>query len=371
MDEHTRDSENSGARAPDDRAHGLDVLLVAEPGLPSRRSAQVRETLKHELQELLDTPVRIHARTEPIRIDPDDTPDFNAAEQVSQEYERVDSTILITEIPRYAGSSPLVAQVFPSRRTGVVSNPTLGALAPKRRLVKVVVDCVLRIRSVSEESKTKSRVRWAKWAGAEDAGNSRLLAHRIGGGVRTVFGMIASNEPLRIAPKLSTALAVAAATGAFGIFYHSIWQMSAALSTFRMAVIGVLAITAMVTWLMVGNRLWDRPRRKRYASIIMLYNMSTVLTLVLCMIALYFSLAVIILVTSLIVIDPGFMSEILGSEATFANYLDVAWLSAALGSVAGALGSSFDADTNVKELTHGQRERQRMYSADRTEDGDS
>ncbi|MGP5078596.1 hypothetical protein ACTXKZ_11075 [Brachybacterium alimentarium] len=38
----------------------------------------------------------------------------------------------------------------------------------------------------------------------------------------------------------------ASATGAFGIFYNSIWQMSAALSTPRLLLIGLLAMTSMV-----------------------------------------------------------------------------------------------------------------------------
>jgi hypothetical protein len=32
--------------------------------------------------------------------------------------------------------------------------------------------------------------------------------------------------------------------------------------------------------------------------------------------------------------------------------------------VAGALGSSFDSDVDIRRLTHGQRERQRMNSAE-------
>ena len=49
------------------------------------------------------------------------------------------------------------------------------------------------------------------------------------------------------------------------------------------------------------------------------------------------------------------------------RYLDIAWLSAAMGVVAGALGSSFDKDTNLRSLTHGQRERQRRFTEDEVE----
>ena len=46
----------------------------------------------------------------------------------------------------------------------------------------------------------------------------------------------------------------------------------------------------------------------------------------------------------------------------FLQTQELAWLSAAMGVVAGALGSSFDQRTDLKTLTHGQRERQRKYT---------
>ncbi len=67
--------------------------------------------------------------------------------------------------------------------------------------------------------------------------------------------MTMANEPLRMARRLSRAMAAAAATGAFGIFYSSIWQMSHHLSTARLISIGAIAIAVMVGWLTTINRL--------------------------------------------------------------------------------------------------------------------
>lgn len=50
-----------------------------------------------------------------------------------------------------------------------------------------------------------------------------------------------------------------------------------------------------------------------------------------------------------------------------ASLLDIAWLSAAMGVVAGALGSSFDSDADLKSLTHAQRMRTRVYSEDESD----
>lgn len=55
------------------------------------------------------------------------------------------------------------------------------------------------------------------------------------------------------------------------------------------------------------------------------------------------------------------MSEIVGRPSTLHNDLNIAWLSASLGTVAGALGTSFDSDVDVRKLTHGRRQMMRYW----------
>src|SRR5699024_1365240 len=189
-----------------------------------------------------------------------------------------------------------------------------------------------------------------------------LQGSRVIGGARTVAGMVAGNEPFRAAPKRAGALAAATATGAFGIFYNSIWSMSMYLPTPRLLLIGLLAMLVITTWLIVGNRLWDEPKHERLAPVVLLYNLSTVLTLLMMVGLLYALLVVLIFGSSLIVIAPDYLAEVTQREPVLTRYLDIAWLSAAMGVVAGALGSSFDNDTELRNLTHGQRERQRRFA---------
>ena len=62
---------------------------------------------------------------------------------------------------------------------------------------------------------------------------------------------------------------------------------------------------------------------------------------------------------ALLLIDPEFMTQEIGEDAAFLNYIDIAWLSASMGVVAGAIGSNFDDDADLKNLTQGSREAQR------------
>jgi len=224
--------------------------------------------------------------------------------------------------------------------------------------------CTVRLKPTSEPRDPSMFDRsWLRWAQSPDSNDhSTLRARRFTGGLRTVLGMVAGNEPVKTAPRLSSALAAAAATGAFGIFYNSIWVMSTYLSTPRLIGVGLLAIAAMTAWLIASNGLWDSPERENLARVVLLYNLSTVVTLTFVITGLYLLLVVLILVAGVIVIDPGFMESVIGHPPGVGGYLDVAWLSAAMGVVAGALGSSFDQRTDLKMLTHGQRERQRKYT---------
>src|SRR5690606_20648495 len=123
---------------------------------------------------------------------------------------------------------------------------------------------------------------------------------------------------------LSSALAAAAATGAFGIFYNSIWVMSTYLSTPRLIGVGLLAIAAMTAWLIASNGLWDSPERENLARVVLLYNLSTVVTLVLCVLVLYAALVLLILAGGLIVIAPEYMEDVTGQPPAFTRYLDIA-----------------------------------------------
>src|SRR5690606_26889291 len=82
-----------------------------------------------------------------------------------------------------------------------------------------------------------------RWTRDPGRGAYALRARPGVGEVRTVLGMVMTNAPWATVRKLSSALAAASAAGAFGIFYSSIWQMAAALSTPRLLLIGLLAMT--------------------------------------------------------------------------------------------------------------------------------
>ena len=363
--EQTRADRTAADQPSPDREDDLRILLLADPGAPERGAERVRERLGRDLGALLGIEVQVSTHSQTLRISPENELDVSVTEEIAAEYGRVDLVLVLTEVPRHVDRRPLVAELFPAQGVGVLSLPTLGPWVTSRRLVRLLTSCAIRmLDGDTEAARGPALPHGIRWEAADRRDRVAARTGRLMGNARTVGGMVATNTPLRTAPRLSRAMAAASATGAFGVFYNSIWVMADRLSAFRLTAIAILAVLAMVGWLIVSNRLWDTPARERLASVVLLYNLSTVVTLVLCVTALYLLLVAAIVACAGVVIAPDYMTEILGREAGPGAYVRIGWLSAAMGVVAGGLGSSFDSETDLRRITHGQRERSRMYTRD-------
>lgn len=341
------------------------VMLIADPGVAARRVAGIAEAFTGQAREALTGEVDVEVETRSVRINRDGSLDVTVIGELDPDHLDADAVLVLTEVPRHDQGRPLVAEIFTKHRTAIVSLPTLGVWSTKRKIREIFLDALLQLLPEAHHGLSrKHQQRWDRWHSTEEGDRHRLFAHPGVGDLRTALGMTAANDPWRTAPKLSGALAAASAVGAFGIFYNSIWQMADALSSARLISIGILVIVTMVAWLIVTNRLWDKPTSENITRVVMLYNGSKVLTLLAAVAMLYLALVVGIFIGALVVIEPGFMSELLGEDVTLVNYLDIAWLSAAMGVIAGAVGSAFDPSMDIRRITHGQRELQRRYSAE-------
>jgi uncharacterized membrane protein YozB (DUF420 family) len=261
-----------------------------------------------------------------------------------------------------------------SASAAVISLPALGLARLRGRVLDTIVQVVRRLHDGQpapvDDGPRAGELRGTaparrvpvtpeKVADRDDSESFVALAG-VRGRLRLLSGMVRTNRPWRLVPSLSRALAAAAATAAFGIFYSSIWSMAAALSPLRLATISVVAIGAMVAWMVVQNGLWDRPRGRRARERAVLYNAATVLTLfvgVTCMYVLLFGMT---LLAGVAVIDAGYLETVLGHPVDAGDYLALTWLSTSMGTVAGALGSSVESEEAVRRATYGRRELERQ-----------
>jgi hypothetical protein len=184
--------------------------------------------------------------------------------------------------------------------------------------------------------------------GDADADVTRVIDGR-GRSVRLLLGMISGNRPEQLYRVLTGCLAIAVATGAYGIFYGSMWQMSHTISVLRMAGISIFAVGALTFWLIYHNGLWNRWPDRDSDSVAQwrarMDNRATLGTVLIAAVMIYTTVFVALLVVSVVIVDTNFFRQQVGDEAFPWGYAKLAWLTASLGTLAGAIGSSFDRRT--------------------------
>jgi len=197
-----------------------------------------------------------------------------------------------------------------------------------------------------------------------------MLASGVVGRLQLLVGMVRSNRPGRLITAMSNSIATAIATGAFGIFYASIWNLADALHPARLAGISLLVSGALTAWLIAHNGLWnttglvpDAGRRRRD-------NAATTVTISISVLIMHILLFLAMFAAALIIIDSGFLEDQLGHTVTITAYLRLSLLASSLGMLAGAVGSNFDSEDAIREATYSRREaeRRRMFDERHRED---
>jgi hypothetical protein len=286
-----------------------------------------------------------------------------------------DLIVLITDLPRRAKGRPIISDYGVSSGVALVSHPGLGAFGLRRQARKVIIHLIAEhlidkpLGDVDANGQQQGGRRdhrplglrtAAEHIDSNDEGIDMHLALKGNAGrLRLLAGMVRTNRPWRLVPSLSPAIAGAAAGAAFGVFYSNIWQLSDALSGSRLALITVLAILAMVVWLIVDNNLWERPADRQLREEAVLYNAATAFTIGIGVLCMYILLFAVTLFAALIVISPGLLESTLQHPSGFGQYVRVAWLAASLGTIAGALRSGFAGEDTVRQAAYSKREQER------------
>ena len=375
-------ARTDGAAAEEKRKVRLGV--VADPGAPSDIAQRLPGVLPDLLSERVSQAVdwEVHVVREALPLDAHGVLPLLAEAGRRKPEAGWDMLVYLTDLPRRLATQPVVADLSTRDAICLISLPALGGLRLRHHVTRTLVYLVDRMhhagstepareaaedRAVTASRRGRLLRRRTEWASPvrevrssrEDIDTSLALTGTRGR-LRLLAGMVRNNRPWQLVPHLAGATAAAAGTAAFGIFYSSIWSMADALSPLRLTVISVLAIGAMVAWLLFYNHLWDSAAGHYSRKNAALYNAATLCTLTLgvaCMYALLYTAA---LLSALTVIDSGYLASRLGHPAGFGDYATLAWLSCSMGIVAGALGSTLEDEQAIRQATYSRRERDRQ-----------
>ncbi|MGQ3383390.1 hypothetical protein [Glutamicibacter sp. TV12E] len=350
------------------------VGLIADPGIADAMANRVARRLEEVLEKLEEQEEQQeqeeHKGPWEVTVAPFSLPlgdsgrvDLAGKAPALRQKHGWDYIIYLTDAPHYVQQRPVRSVIAAETASAVLSMPSLG-LARPRSVAKALAELVRELSTGLSPAPPPTPLGRAMsvHASREDSENEQNRISSIEGfrgRLLLIAGMVRSNRPWKLVPRLSSAMAGAVATGAFGVFYTSIWSMADYLSNQRLGLITVSSILILTLWLLLHNRLWESPKGSRRRERLVVYNAATVLTVGFAAAAMYLLLFLALLAASLIVIDQEYLAYQLHHGVTLADYVNLAWLASSLGTMGGAIGSSFENVEEVQRATFSQREYER------------
>ncbi|WP_110655004.1 tripartite tricarboxylate transporter TctB family protein [Salinicola halimionae] len=387
----------------------LRLGLVSAPELPERIVNRIADQLPELLGCHIDDRHHWHVDclTDPL-IGADDST-TNVIEQV----ERIkrdngwDYAVCITDLPLFRDDRMTLAEASENLGVAIISQPALGISPLKRRLREAILHLVNEMhhgsdghhRERQQEHMEKSQQARER-SGIRNRSSRELMGSRLSerlvpirrvtpddehekdvdvrfvsatkwlGYAKLLGGMVRANRPWTILPAFRRIVAVAFATGAYGLIFPTLWKLSAAYDLYRFFVLMIASIIAMVIWLILDHGLWEPQRYTSNDRLTRFYNLTTVLTLVAGVACYYAILFVLFLIAVVLFVPASLLESTVGQSISWLTFPALAWLATSVATVAGALGSSLESDETIRSATYGYRQqlRQRKVKSRQAED---
>jgi len=275
-----------------------------------------------------------------------------------------DVVICLTDLPLHVDQRPVVAHANPVRNVAIVSVPALGVMGGRHRIRETIVRLLVRLIAGSAElhhstgdggrrSSRRLTVQRVRELGSDPADEAFLYTARVlTGNLTLISGMVAANQPWRLSLRLSRALTGAVAAGVFGLVTADIWRLADAFGLLRLAGTALASVCATVVTLIVGAELWEPMVGRAVRKQVVLFNIVTVITVLIGVTVLYAALYVLALGASFWFVMPQIWRDQVGHPATLRDYFELAWLISSLAMIGGALGAALESDDAVREAAY-------------------
>jgi uncharacterized membrane protein len=294
-----------------------------------------------------------------------------------------DFAVGLTDLPLRVDGHPVNAYANPAHRVGLVSVPALGAIGIESRVREAVVNLIegLLGEAVGDRGAARGRGRETRMGRRldevatslgrmrpRDDGTIRFVNATLRGNLRLIVGMVRANQPSRLIVRLSRALVGALGTGAISLASSNIWLLADGMSWPRLAALGLISVAGTCAALIVAHGLWERASDPNARERVVLFNLTTCLTLGIGVVIFYVVLFAINTLSAGLLIPPGVFAARLGHSVGVEDYLQLAWLLAPLATIGGALGSLVESNDAVRAAAYRDRTDERTESLARDED---
>jgi hypothetical protein len=276
-----------------------------------------------------------------------------------------DVVVCLTDLPLHIHRRPVVAHANPVQNVAIVSVPAFGALGARQRIREAIVRLLERLigshergpdaRGVVAPPRRLSMQRVRELGTDTADGAFAFTARVLTGNLVLLGGMVAANQPWRLSLRLSRALTGAVAVGVFGLVYSDVWRLSDAFGWQRLVGTALLSVGATSATLIVGAGLWERATAPGVRKQVLLFNIATVVTVVIGVTVLYSALYLLALIAAFWFVVPQVFRSAVGHSASLREYFELAWLTCSLAMIGGALGAALETDDAVREAAYVQR----------------
>ena len=274
-----------------------------------------------------------------------------------------DVVVCLTDLPLHVKQRPVVAHASPVRNVAIVSVPALGAMGARHRIRETIVRLLVRLIGSAEQRRThaegasrasrKVTVQRVRELGSDPADEAFFYTARVlTGNLTLISGMVAANQPWRLSLRLSRALTGAVAVGVFGLLTADIWRLSDAYGWPRLAGTALISIGGTAATLIIGAELWEPMVNRAVRKQVILFNIATVVTVMIGVTLLFAALYVLALVAAFWFVVPQIWRDQVGHPASLRDYFELAWLISSLAMVGGALGAALESDEAVRAAAY-------------------
>jgi hypothetical protein len=326
--------------------------VVVAPGLAHEVTSRIAAELLEDLRERYGS---VDWRTE-LEVDRLVAPPAQLTEIFAAGRRKLldgdwDLGVIVTDLPLKVGGRPVSRQLSPTHKLAVLSLPALGAIHLRPRLRRALVQLIGELAGPDAGERWEDSVLRELATDAVDrAERPRLLyvPAVLAGHLRLLLGMIRANRPWRFAARLYGALVAALAVGAYSMVSSDVWRLSAAMGWWRLALMCAASITGTVLAVLWAHGLWERAPDRRVREQVVLFNVTTSLTVAIGLASLYLALFVLIFGGAELILRPSVFSSALGRDAATSDYLALAWFAASFATVAGGLGAGLESREAVR-----------------------
>lgn len=264
-----------------------------------------------------------------------------------------DLAVVVSDLVLRAGRKPVLTQISPVHKVGLVSLPAVRAVGSRGNAATTIARLVGPLAGWDEHDEPEDRARRAREMAddlpdVDDENPVQFTGRVLAGNARVLLGLIIANRPWRLAVTLSRALTAAAAAGVVTLATSDLWLLATAYGPLRLTLLTVLAVGAVTLTLMIGANLWERPRNRLEREQVALFNLATTATVVIGVVTFFAALFVLSLAAAVLLVDTGVFAAVVGHPVGAAEYAQLSLLTAALATVGGALGAGLENDDVVR-----------------------